>query len=202
MFAWWTFGSFLHKFILSLRTGYTFLKGVAQLEPPLLCFCKCHKKKMKSFVCFQVVLFTTLELYNEDDVINHHGFERSVTEAHKVGRKNNVPHTIAKTFGKNYSLLLTTFLVLWCLQRSTLYPLVPSSSPPPTGVSLYLATLATFEEEQSKWILQLLMVKFTVYNLIMVKLEYNYFSIQWFHDNKLSSASSVILWSKTKVDVQ
>ena len=70
---------------------------------------------MKSFACFQVVLFTTLELYNEDDIINHHGFERSVAEASKVGlttgRKNNVPHKIAKTFGKNYSLLLTTFLV-------------------------------------------------------------------------------------------
>ena len=60
-------------------------------------------------------MFTTLELYNEDDVINHHGFERSVTDTSKAelatGRKNNVPHKIAKTFGKKYSLLLTTFLV-------------------------------------------------------------------------------------------
>ena len=64
---------------------------------------------MKSFACFQVVLFTTLELYNEDDVINHHGFERSVTEASKAelatGKKNNMPHKIAKTFGKSFIVI-------------------------------------------------------------------------------------------------
>ena len=64
---------------------------------------------MKSFACFQVVLFTTLELYNENDVINHHGFERSVADTSKAelttGRKNNVPHKIAKTFGKSFIVI-------------------------------------------------------------------------------------------------
>ena len=64
---------------------------------------------MKSFACFQVVLFTTLELYNENDVINHHGFERSVADTSKAelatGRKNNMPHKIAKTFGKSFIVI-------------------------------------------------------------------------------------------------
>ena len=32
---------------------------------------------------FQVVLFTIIELFNEEDVINHHGFERKVPDAQK-----------------------------------------------------------------------------------------------------------------------
>ena len=51
-----------------------------------------------------MVLFTTLELYHEEDTVNHHGFERSVTEASKAeletSKRNIIPHQIAKMFGK------------------------------------------------------------------------------------------------------
>ena len=50
----------------------------------------------------QVVLFTVIELYNEGDSINHHGFERSVAEfkeESKTSSSNNI-FNIATFFGK------------------------------------------------------------------------------------------------------
>ena len=48
-------------------------------------------------------------MYNEEDTINHHGFQRSVTESSNIeGKaektKNIFPHRIAKMFGTNYSV--------------------------------------------------------------------------------------------------
>ena len=54
-----------------------------------------------------MVLFTLLELYNDEDTINHHGFTRNVGgETNKQEtRKMNIIHQIAKIFGINHSLL-------------------------------------------------------------------------------------------------
>ena len=52
----------------------------------------------------QVVLFTVIELYNEGDYINHHGFERSVAEfkeESKTSSSNNI-FNIATFFGKQF----------------------------------------------------------------------------------------------------
>ena len=139
---------------------------------------------MKSFACFQVVLFTTLELYNEDDVINHHGFERSVTDTSKAelatGRKNNVPHKIAKTFGKSFIVIRNEPSLCYDVCREVHYThwfhhlrrhLLECRY-------ILLSWLLLKKNSYNEFYNYLwLNLQCTIYSVLMVKVEYNYFSI-------------------------
>ena len=59
-------------------------------------------KLLKIFSTSQVVLFTIIELYNEEDTINHHGFSREVSNPeieNKANYKEKI-YTTAKLVGK------------------------------------------------------------------------------------------------------